>query len=117
MTPTEVKAVYNNIPSDKLALFEQQVEVSEIVVHRFTNDSNVKARARKKKLEKVATRIKTGEKKFEELATVRSTQYSRTTGNTIHLNLASIQYRNRSKGTLAKSTVCRETMTDSLSFL
>ncbi len=65
MTPTEVKQFYNNIPSDSLPYLSSEVEVSEIVVHPVANDSS-KARA-KEKLEKVAARIKAGEK-FEELA-------------------------------------------------
>ncbi len=69
VTPKEVETFYKNIPKDSIPYFSSEVEISEIIYKPKPNPTEVKNA--KDKLEKILSRIRSGED-FEKLAKLYS---------------------------------------------
>ncbi len=66
VTPSEVREFFKNIPKDSLPYFNQEVEISEIVLKAKPND--VQKKLAKDKLEDIRTQITSGKMPFEDMA-------------------------------------------------
>ncbi len=66
ITPSEVKEFYQSIPKDSLPFLDSEVELGELIIVPKINETQ-KSIAREK-LEKIRTKIISGEENFEEMA-------------------------------------------------
>lgn len=81
VTPREVKAFFNRIPTDSLPYFNSEVEIGEIVYYPPINETE-RQRAFDK-LEDIRARILSGEASFEEMAATYSDDGSARTGGNL----------------------------------